>query len=303
MRARSWLVLLAIALLAAGCRRDKTTTAEPAPSTTASARAQPSRALDVTFLVTSDAHFGFGGIEAIHEKMIPRMNGIAGTPYPAILGGGVVDAPRGLVITGDLTEWGKEEEWARFTAFYGKDGPIRMPVFEMIGNHDGVASYYVRDHVAERHDAGAGTTAGRFYSWDFDALHLVALGEAPDDEGLNFLARDLDPAHVSPDRPVLLFFHFPLEGPWSTGNWFGDGPFRDKLAKAIEHRKIIGIFHGHHHARGQYVWHGVDVYKPGPAKDGLPSFAVVHVTRGSMTVAWRDGTADRWLDTHSKHFD
>src|SRR4051812_40760340 len=63
--------------------------------------AAPARALrarkrgsDVTFLVVSDTHFGFGGIPAAHEVLIPKLNHIAGREYPSMTGG-VVAVPRG----------------------------------------------------------------------------------------------------------------------------------------------------------------------------------------------------------------
>jgi 3',5'-cyclic AMP phosphodiesterase CpdA len=240
----------------------------------------------VTVLVVSDTHFGYAGIETVHEKAITAMNTIAGTPHPASIGG-AVGAPRGLVITGDLTEWGTTAEWERFLVFYrGPDARLRLPVFEMAGNHDADPGPYVRERVAERHGAQP-------YAWDWDDLHLVAFGEAPNDGGLAFLAADL--AKLERDVPLVLFMHFPLEGPWSTGNWFGDGPYRERLARLLEGRNVVGIFHGHHHQRGHYVWHGIDVVKPGAVKNEERYFTVVHVTDAGKSILWRDYREGKWL--------
>lgn len=247
--------------------------------------------MDVTFLVVSDTHFGYEGIERTHELLVSKMSSVAGARYPRGLPGEVVAMPRGLLITGDLTEWGRPEQWDRFVAWYGDGGPLRLPVFETVGNHDKVEGAYVEAQVARRH-------GGRFYSWDWDALHLVALGEAPDDEGLAFLERDL--AALEADVPVVLFFHLPLAGAFSTDRWFGAGDFRDRLARAVVRRNVVGIFHGHHHARGHYVWNGIDVYKPGALKDDGRTFAVVHLTRSRMTVAWRAIDRDGWAEVHDK---
>ena len=140
--------------------------------------------------------------------------------------------------------------------------------------------------VAKRHGGG------RYYAWDWDDVHLVALGEAPDDEGLGFLERDLE--GIANDVPLVLYFHLALMGPWSTGNWFAEGTFKDRLAKIIEKRNVAAIFHGHHHATDHYTWHGIDVWKPGAVKDGAHTFAVAHVTDDRMTIASYDWDRDGW---------
>ncbi len=226
---------------------------------------------DVTFAVVSDTHFGFGGMPAAHDVLIPTLNKVKA---------------RGLLVTGDLTEWGKPEEWEPFARTYGLDGgdgKLAMPVFEVVGNHDKVTAHFVEEQVAARH-------GGRFYSWDWDDLHLVALGEAPDDEGLTFLAHDLE--RIARDVPVVLYFHLALLGPWSTDNWFADGTFKDRLFSTIERSNVIAIFHGHHHATGHYLWHGIDVFKPGAVKNGAHTFAVVHVTDDRISVSSFDWDHD-----------
>ena len=305
------LVLAAVAMaVATGCDRCTTSSAStnddrsPQRSeagATASASASSSAPLrvrrggtDVTFTVVSDTHFGFGGIEAAHARLIPKLNAIAGRAYPASVGGSVAP-PRGLLVTGDLTEWGKVEEWEPWAATYGltgTEGKLRMPVFEVIGNHDKVHGPWVEQQVAARHGGH------RFYSWDWDDVHFVALGEAPDEEGLAFLARDLAP--LARDIRVIVYFHLALLGPWSNGNWFADGTFKERLGRLLEGRAVAGIFHGHHHATDHYGWNGIDVWKPGAVKDGAHTFAVVHITDDRMTVASYDWESDRWADVHDK---
>jgi predicted MPP superfamily phosphohydrolase len=294
---------IALGLLLASCDRCKSTGGDaPTPTASAVPSSSPIPPLplkrrkggtDVTFLVVSDTHFGFGGIPAAHETLIPKLNAIAGREYPPSLGS-VVALPRGLLVTGDLTEWGKPEEWEPFAATYGltgKEGKLRLPVFEVVGNHDKVSAHYVEQQVAARH-------GGRYYSWDWDDLHFVALGEAPDDEGLAFLSRDLE--HLAADIPLVLYFHLALAGPWSTDNWFADGTFKARLAKLLEARSVAAIFHGHHHATDHYTWHGFDVFKPGAVKDGAHTFAVVHVTDARMSVASFDWDHDSWAGVFDK---
>ncbi len=297
MNARA--LLLGALLLATGCRRKAEPPPAPVPVDGAPPPAPDVKQLrgssDVTFLVVSDTHFGFGGMPAAHEVLIPKLNGIAGHAYPQQIGGHVAP-PRGLLVTGDLTEWGSVEEWAPFAATYGldggSDGKLRMPVFEVVGNHDKVHGPFVEQQVMARHGGN------RFYSWDWNDVHLVALGEAPDDQGLDFLARDL--AHVARDVPVILYFHLALAGPWSTDNWFAEGTFKDRLAKLAEEWNVVAIFHGHHHATGHYVWHGIDVFKPGAVKNGAHTFAVVHVTDDRISVVSYDWDHDVWSGAFDK---
>lgn len=259
---------------------------------------------DVTFYVVSDVHFGYGypddlgklsadplaspvGLEKDNLALLRRVNGMEGRPYPSELGG-TVSGSRGLLITGDLTEWGRKEEWQRFLAFYGpgaRDGGLRLPLFEVVGNHDKVPGTWVEEQVAARHGR-------RFHAWDWDDVHFVALGEAPDDEGIAFLERDL--SRVDLDVPLVIYFHRCLLGPWSEDNWFGDGNYRERLANALQGHAVRAIFHGHHHASGHYLWHGYDVFKPGAVKNDAHTFVVAHLTDKESTFSYFDYDADAW---------
>lgn len=243
--------------------------------------------LDVTFTAVSDTHFGFGGMPEAHAVLVPALNTIAGKPYPLALGG-TVAPPRGLIITGDLTEWGWPEQWPMFEAAYAK---LQYPIYEVEGNHDKVSAHYIEERIAQRH-------GDHFYSYDWDDLHMVALGEAPDERGLAFLEKDLE--KVDKSVPVILYFHLALAGPWSDGNWFADGNFKARLQSFAERWNVIAIFHGHHHATDHYVWHGIDVFKPGAVKGGAHTFAVVHVTDNRFTVAEWDWDNARWGTTFEK---
>ena len=243
----------------------------------------------MTFVVVSDLHFGYADMTAQNRALVRELNQIEGRPYPTSIGG-TVGTPRGLLVTGDLTEWGKVDEWEPFVATYGRhgtEGALRFPVYEVIGNHDKVHGPWVEAQVASRH-------GGRFHSWDWDDLHVVALGEAPDDEGLSFLARDL--ANVDPDVPVVLYFHLALEGPWSNGNWFADGDYKERLFATVARHDVVGIFHGHHHATGHYRWRGIDVWKPGAVKNGAHTFAVAHLTDARFTLSSFDWDSRRWRE-------
>jgi cytolysin (calcineurin-like family phosphatase) len=274
-------------------------------------RTQRLGGLDVTFLVASDTHFGYDSSEAdlfgrtrdpvsnpkgtdeINARQIDAMNSMPGWRWPTALGG-TVGEPRGLLISGDLTENGDPWQWRNFVLYYGlsgRDGLVRYPVFEAHGNHDKHHSWYVLDRIRERH-------GGTRYAFDWDDLHLVCLGEAPDERDLEWLGKDL--ASVGGERPVVIYFHFPLLGPFSEDNWFGRGNYRQELARVIAGYNVIALFHGHYHASGRYRWQGIDVYNVGAAKHKRHSFAVVHVSDERLQVASYHHGRERWEWWHRK---
>jgi hypothetical protein len=246
--------------------------------------------MDLTFLVTADTHAGFWEkipvpghpaglpVEKVHEIAIQAMNEIPGTPFPAALGG-AVGKPRGLLIAGDLTEMGAPWEWASFEKMFGltgAEGWLRHPVYENVGNHDAGADGLVRREVVKRHGAAR-------YAWDWDDVHLVSFGEAPDDGEIDWLREDL--AALGPEVGVVLFFHYPMEGPYSRGNWFAEGDHHERLHRALAGHPVLGIFNGHFHASGRYRWRGHDGYLQGSVKHSWHSFSVVHVSDTRFTVA------------------
>jgi hypothetical protein len=273
----------------------------PSPPPVASMAAAPPReprprkgGMDLTFLVTADTHVGFwekipipgvpGGValDEVHRIAIDAMNGIAGKPFPGAIGGSV-GAPRGLLIAGDLTEMGAPHEWARFEAIFGltgREGWVHYPVYEGAGNHDVGdevrGDTFVEKQIIKRH----GNTR---YSWDWDDVHLVCLGVAPDALDLAWLRQDL--ASVGKEVGVVVYFHYPLEGPFSRENWFYEGGFHEQLHQALEGYRVLGIFTGHYHATGIYRFREYDAYLVGSAKHSWHSFAVVHVTDTRWTVA------------------
>jgi hypothetical protein len=247
-----------------------------------------------TFVVTADTHFGFSDeVDARNLKAIRSMNEMPGKPWPAELGG-EVDELCGVLVAGDLTEDGKPDEWKKFVEAFGLrggDAALEAPVFETLGNHDKHHGFHVRNAIFERH----GSTV---YAWDWGKLHVVSLGEAPDDTDLAWLERDLDAAPTG--SGIVLFFHFPLSGAYSAGQWFGDGHYRDELERVLKGRDVLAIFHGHYHATGLYGWRGIDVYRAGSPKHGWHTFNVVEVGGGSMKVASWDYDAETWRWYHQK---
>lgn len=262
-------------------------------------------------MVAADTHVGFeasekggdgGARDPVTEpaesdrhnaRQIDAMNALPGQPFPAPIGG-TIGTPRGVLIAGDLTENGEPWQWSHFVRWYGLrggDGQLRWPVFETYGNHDKNHSWFTLDRIRERH-------GGTRYAFDWDDLRVVCLGEAPDEEGLSFLERNL--SAVGKERPVILYFHFPLRGPYSTGNWFGDGRYSADLARVVFGYNVIALFHGHYHGSGRYRWEGIDVYNVGSTKHEQWSFGVVRVTDTRLSMAsWHYGQR-HWEFWHDK---
>ena len=305
-------VTLCMTLSSFGCKETRRWVGTHAELTEDEAEAEPRirrGGMDVTFLVTADTHFGVGvqdddpaskrsvqdtqGIEKHLLREVRSMNAIEGKAFPARVGTSV-GKPLGVLVAGDLTDMGHPAEWSRFVAYFGRDGTdglLKYPVFETWGNHDKNHGWYVRREIEKRHGHVR-------YTIDWQDLHLVCLGEAPDDADLQWLKADLE--RVGRDVGVVLYMHYPLKGPFSENNWFGNGDYRDRLADTIEGYRVLGIFHGHYHISTRYKWRGLDVYNVGSPKHGYCSYAVVRVTDDRMVVGSWDYRDERWKWVHDK---
>lgn len=253
----------------------------------AAAHARPADPPSVTFFVSSDSHFGARGMDELNRLIVQQMNELPGTEYPPELGGRV-ETPRGVLFTGDTTDNGRLEEFAEFETVYGltgKDGLLKYPVFEAIGNHDLNSESPVKERVERRH-------GGIDYAWDWDDLHLVCLDMYPDVRTREWLTRDLD--RLGPNRPVILFFHYSIEGYYSD---FWEPEEKEAFAKAIEGHNVLAIFHGHEHRVGRYVWRGHPVFRPGAPRHSSHAFLVVRVSALEMAVAAWDFDNGRWLQS------
>jgi cytolysin (calcineurin-like family phosphatase) len=244
----------------------------------------------LTFFVAGDSHFGAQGMEELNRSLVEQMNALPGTAYPEAIGG-QVDVPRGLLFMGDMTDSSQLEDWRAFERLYGltgRDGLLRYPVFEAIGNHDIIGDSPIKAEVVRRHGA-------LVYSWDWEDVHFACLDLHPDAANLAWLKRDLK--RVGRRRPVVVFFHYSLEGPYSD---FWETRDKDALARALEGFNVLALFHGHYHGAGHYRWRGHDVFLPGSPRHSSHQFLVVRVDQRSLSVSFRDFGAGRWADTFVK---
>jgi 3',5'-cyclic AMP phosphodiesterase CpdA len=261
---------------------------QPAGTTPPSAAAPPRAAREITFFVASDTHFGVPGIEEANRRLIGELNGLPGLEYPPELGGRVAE-PRGVLITGDLTDYSTEEQWRAFERFYGltgRDGLLRFPVKEALGNHDFMGDSPVVKHIVRRH-------GGIAYSFDWDDLHVACLGMYPSADRLRWLEEDL--RTVTPGRPVVLFFHYGIDGPWSQ-SW-ESAEEREELARVLSGHRVAAIFHGHAHQAGTYRWREYDVFRPGSPKHSSHEVIAVRIRGDELAVAYRDFDRSAWTKT------
>lgn len=272
------------------------------------------RAADITFYSYGDSHYGVDG--TVGTTWVYRINAMPGSTYPAALGGGTVDPPRGVIALGDLINDGGNltlgtNEWADWKADYGVsgEGVCHYPVYECFGNHDLNASRFVQKDIIARNQLRSNLTAistnGLHYSWDWDGVHFVALGIYPADTwatentyssvhdpeyALSFLKWDLETNVGDSGRPVVLLHHYDFFTDW----W----PSWQKLAypRELDGYNVVLILHGHQGAAYQYDFQGYTV----SGENG--SLNVVHITTNNTILAAQSTGSNTWGNTLQKSF-
>jgi cytolysin (calcineurin-like family phosphatase) len=271
------------ALLAVAALASQPTASSPPP-----AAARPRAVRDITFFVASDTHFGVPGIEERNRRLIEELNGLPGLDYPAPIVGRV-GTPKGVLITGDLTDYSTEDQWQAFERHYGltgRDGLLKFPVKEALGNHDFMGDSPVVKHIVRRH-------GGIAYSFDWDDVHVACLGMYPSADRLRWLEQDL--RKVAAGRPVVVFFHYGIDGPWSQ-SWESQEE-REELARILSGHRVAAIFHGHAHHAGAYRWREYDVFRPGSPKHSSREVMAVRIRGDEVAVAYRDFDRSAWTKT------
>lgn len=259
--------------------------------------------LDATLLVASDIHVGSKScnwslkkdgkilktctpIRPWILKLIESMNTISDKFLPVF--NQKVPIPSGVIVCGDLTQNGYDNQWIEYTRLFGltgKDGKLKFPVFDIPGNHDLRNRAYTLTRMNQRQ-------GGTLYFRDFNDLRIVALGEAPSQQDLKKLMKIL--ARTGKNRPVILFMHFPLYGPYSK-TWFTADTYTESLYNIIKEFNILAILHGHFHGSGYYKWKGFDVYNIGSVKHSQKDFGVIRVTDNYFFFgAWHLETQKWW---------
>ena len=263
--------------------------------------ARPSGALLATVATANDVHFGereCGHLGPPHEDIGPFFAAAPGAPpYPETMNAAVVaeiDAlgPDAVVVKGDLTDTGTEDQFAAFLAAYGGFGD-RLAFVR--GNHDAMV-----DPTLAVEDAP--------YSVDLAGCTLAVLDTVDPGRPGGRLTADqvqwLDDLAVEATGPVLVFGHhhvWPVDAPVRPDDYFGIGPDDSEALVAVVGRRenIVGYFAGHTH--GNRVWRhasarAVPFAEIGCTKDYPGAWAEYRVYEGGYTQVVRRVTAPAAFD-------
>ena len=269
----------------------------------------------VAFFLVGDTHFLANKEDnakldersaAVTGRLIDMLNKLPGTAVPQEAGGGTVLAPRGVIHAGDCIDTGdkanvkmQETEWAAFTDAYGltgKDGKLKVPVYEVHGNHDsprgdGLAVKKIITRNKTRPGVNSASKSGVHYSWDWGGVHFVNLGivvgQVEDVTrkrrygplgSLEFLVSDLKDKVGTSGKPVVITHHvdmlryawpLPVEDKKAEGMEWDPADVRG-FHEAIKGYNVAAILYGHTHARNVFRWDGTNK----AAKEGIPTFNV-----------------------------
>lgn len=263
------------------------------------------------FYVFSDTHC-LDTLSRYHilDSMITDVNTVHQEDLPLGYDHLVRISPKGLLISGDLTDDGRPAQWSQFQELFGLNGnaKLKMPVYENYGNHDGDTNGIVRTGIKARNLVRKKVTTissnGMHYSWDWNQYHFVSLGSYPSEKwddtcqwchyfkksfrepqnSLGFLKEDL--SKNAAGKKVILYFHYG----WDSFSklWWTEAE-QENFYQVIKDHQIVAIFTGHNHATGHLQWKGYDVYSAGSPQAGekTGSYLVVRATQDSLYVLER----------------
>lgn len=208
---------------------------------------RPSGRLLATIATANDVHFGetecgaIGGVEEIGPIFTSEPGA---EPYPEIMNRGAIDAierldPDAVVVKGDLTDRGTEEEYAAFLRAYTRLGDRMRHVR---GNHDAMVTETI---------AATGPFAVELPGVTLAVIDTVRPGTDRGRISTEQLAWLGDVASSSV-KPVLVFGH---HHPWDPDSvardetYFGVNPDDSEALCAViaENDAIAGYFAGHTH--------------------------------------------------------
>jgi Icc protein len=163
-------------------------------------------------------------------------------------------APDGLLITGDLTEYGDADSYARLRQLLA---PLAMPWFVAVGNHD------VREQMLAAFPETPTNHGFVQYVVDLNGKRLIVLDTRDDQrQGGAFCERRAEWLRTclaqAPDQPTLIALHHP---PLPVGiDWMDPNAhagWTDRLGKIVsEAPQIVAVVGGHLHRPVTARWAG-----------------------------------------------
>lgn len=262
--------------------------------------ARPGGWMLATFTTVNDVHFGeqeCGHLGPPHEDIGPFFASPPGAPpYIETMNAAVIDEMRALrpdavLVKGDLTDTGTEEQFADFLAAYGAFGD-RLAFVR--GNHDAML-----DPTLAVEDAP--------YTVELAGCTLAVVDTVEPGRAGGRLTADqvqwLDDVAVEATGPVLVFGHhhvWPTDAPRRPDDYFGIRPDDSEALVAVVARRenVVGYFAGHTH--GNRVWReptrGVPFVEVGTPKDYPGAWAEYRVFEDGYTQVVRRVSAAAAFD-------
>ncbi|MDP1821313.1 MAG: metallophosphoesterase [Acidimicrobiales bacterium] len=266
-----------------------------------------------TVTTVNDVHFGeteCGVIEGLEVGPIFR-SAPGEPPYPDLMNQAAIAEmaavePDAVIVKGDLTCRGTQEEYEAFLATYEPAFGERL--VHVRGNHDGYFGESYAAFPTQRVDLPGVTLA---------VLDTTDPGQTPGRVTGEQLAW-LDDLGAEADRPVLLFGHHHVWSPDSAqrpDTYFGILPDPSEALVEIvaRHPRILGYFAGHTHrnrvrriaATGDRPWTEVACVKDYPgtwAEYRVHEGGVLQVHRrisDPAALAWTEQTRDMYAGTYA----
>lgn len=258
----------------------------------------------VAFALVGDTHYLANKDEpteldersaGVTSQLIDTLNSLSGREISEMAGGGRVASLKGVIHAGDLIDSGdktgplqftmQQREWTGFTTDFGltgSDGRLKLPVYEVHGNHDGprgegLAIDGIRERNKRRPDVSQVSANGQHYSWDWGPVHFVNLGIVVGGrkdvsqkrrynplDSLEFLVSDLRDRVGTSGRPIVLTHHIDIVR-YSKKPDLHD-PANEKMEwhpadvrgfyEALHGYNVAAILYGHTHARNVLKWNG-----------------------------------------------
>jgi 3',5'-cyclic AMP phosphodiesterase CpdA len=263
---------------------------EHLPTTVTTLREPPGARL-ATFATANDVHFGetVCGVLGGPDDSGPFFRAGPGEePYPEVMNRAAIEEISALdadavVVKGDLTNGGTDEEYDAFLAAYGRLGPR---LHHVRGNHDAMA----------RPDLARCDTP---YTVALPGVTLAVLDTVIPGTDTGRISAEqlewLDDITATADRPVLVFGH---HHPWDpashqrSADYFGINPDDSEALVAVIARReaIAGYFAGHTHrnrVRRFPAARDVPVVEVACVKDYPGAWAEYRVYEGGYTQVGR----------------
>ena len=221
------------------------------------------------------------------RQTLDNMLGLVGQPYPSRkllpdLPSGKIAQPRGVIIAGDLTDYG---DWPRFRA--GIPGRWRRGPAKYLCSSEsatmtatrkaprGWAFWPATGCSSRKHLIDGVSDNGLHYAWNWDGVHFVCVNLCPADStdaqtpfkyghpgpgswndplgALTFL-KDYLRKNVRGGEPVIIWQHYGYcEGFNFDWEWWS-AKQRREFYDAVKDCNIAAILHGHTHAPARYRW-------------------------------------------------